>query len=61
MIVCICRNINQARVLKAIEGGVSRPDEVHGACGTEVNCGSCLDAIEDMIGGCQFALGQAAQ
>lgn len=61
MIVCICRNINQARVLKAIEGGASCASEVHPACGTEVNCGSCLDAIEDMIGGCQYALSQAAQ
>ena len=61
MIVCICRNINQARVLKAIEDGAECANDVHPACGVQVNCGSCLDAIDDMIGGAKYALTQAAQ
>lgn len=61
MIVCLCRNLNSARVLQAIERGVVSASDVHSACGTEVNCGSCLDAIEDMIGGCKYSLSQAAQ
>ncbi len=61
MIVCICRNLNQSRVLEAIERGAQRPDEVHRACGVEVNCGCCLETIEDMIGGVRYALARAAQ
>lgn len=61
MIVCVCRNLNQARVLEAIENGAERAGDVHRQCGVEVNCGCCLDTIEDMIGGQRDALSQAAQ
>jgi bacterioferritin-associated ferredoxin len=61
VVICVCRNLNQARVLKAIEEGAETAEEVHPACGVEVNCGCCLETIEDMIGGVQYALRQAAE
>jgi bacterioferritin-associated ferredoxin len=53
--------LNQARVLEAIEGGAEQACDVHPACGVEVNCGCCLETIEDMIGGVRYALATAAE
>ncbi|MGD2132719.1 MAG: (2Fe-2S)-binding protein [Maricaulaceae bacterium] len=61
MIVCVCRNLNQAKVLEAIEAGVDRAHAVHRHCGTKADCGCCLDSIKDMIDGAAAALGQPAQ
>lgn len=59
MIVCVCRNLNQTRVLEAIEAGATRPKDVHRHHGCAVNCGCCLDTIDEMIGANR--LGIAAQ
>ena len=61
VIVCLCRNINQARVLEAIEAGAENADDVHRHHGVDVNCGCCLDAIDDMIGCSRLALQRAAE
>lgn len=56
MIVCVCRNLNQARVLEAIEAGAARPDDVHRHHGCKASCGSCFDDIDAMIGETRFRI-----
>ena len=61
VIVCVCRNLNQTKVLEAIEDGAASADDVHATCGVEVNCGCCLDTIDDMIACARASFARAAQ
>lgn len=49
MIVCICKNLNGAKVAQALDAGVSEAEGVHRFHGCEHQCGSCLEEIEAMI------------
>lgn len=49
MIVCICNRLRDAEVHNAIAKGARRAEDVHAACGVDVNCGCCLDTMDDMI------------
>jgi bacterioferritin-associated ferredoxin len=56
MIICICKNLNAARVNEAVEAGVEAPEEVHRFHGCEHQCGSCLEEIESMILRARYAV-----
>lgn len=45
MILCICNNINTAKVDAAAAKGAERARDVMVACGTKFNCGQCRDSI----------------
>lgn len=49
MIVCICNRLRETEVQGAIAQGARCAEDVHAACGVNVNCGCCLDAMDEMI------------
>jgi bacterioferritin-associated ferredoxin len=49
MIVCVCNRLNESKIRRAIEDGVSSSDEVYARCGVRKNCGRCQETIEDML------------
>jgi bacterioferritin-associated ferredoxin len=49
MYVCICKAVCEKRVRQAIESGAETVSAVGRACGAGTDCGSCQDAIEDLL------------
>ncbi len=49
MIVCVCNRLRDSEVRGAIAQGAGCAEDVHARCGSEVNCGCCLDTMDDMI------------
>ncbi|GEM_PF-4079032 len=49
MIICICNRIAESEVHSAIAKGARRAEEVHACCGADVDCGSCLKMIDDIM------------
>jgi bacterioferritin-associated ferredoxin len=49
MIVCVCNELNGARVEAAISAGAKTADQVYKACGVERKCGRCQETINVMI------------
>lgn len=48
MVVCICKGINDERILQVIDL-VSKPSDVHTLCGSRVQCGKCLQHIKTIL------------
>lgn len=49
MIICVCRRINDNGVREAVEAGAAHPVAVHAHHGCRINCGKCLDAMNEAI------------
>ncbi|GAA0538724.1 (2Fe-2S)-binding protein [Rhizomicrobium palustre] len=49
MIICVCNNLNNAKVESAIEAGARSADEVYAHCGVKRNCGRCQETIQQMV------------
>ncbi len=49
MIVCVCNNINEADVRRAVRAGAPDAEGVYAVHGCTMNCGCCLATIEDML------------
>lgn len=49
MIVCVCHGVRCSRVRSVIREGADTVDAVGAACGAGTDCGSCREAIEDLI------------
>lgn len=49
MIVCVCNNLNNAKVESAIAAGARTADQVYAYCGVKRNCGRCQETIEAMV------------
>jgi bacterioferritin-associated ferredoxin len=68
MIVCMCRNVSDRTVERAIEGGARSVTAVAGATGAGTSCGCCHGTIEVMLarraacggGGCEACPRRAA-
>ena len=45
MILCVCNNINTAKVDAAAAQGAERAGDVMKTCGTKFNCGQCRESI----------------
>jgi bacterioferritin-associated ferredoxin len=49
MIICVCNNLNDAKVHNAIEAGARSAHDVYAHCGVRRNCGRCQEMIEQMV------------
>jgi bacterioferritin-associated ferredoxin len=49
VIVCLCRNVSDRAVARAIQGGARTVAEVAGATGAGTSCGGCHGTIEAML------------
>lgn len=61
MIVCVCNNLNNAKVESAISAGAQTADAVYAFCGVKRNCGRCQQTIEAMVEARQEVLKVAAE
>jgi bacterioferritin-associated ferredoxin len=61
MIVCVCRNVSDRAVARAIDGGARTAAEVARATGAGTSCGCCRATVEALLearspcegGGCE--------
>ncbi len=49
MIVCVCNRLNERDVRTAIERGARGRDQVHACLGADIQCGACLDWVQDIV------------
>lgn len=49
MIVCVCNRLRCSDIEDAIGSGARSSAEVHDHLGVQVQCGSCLEWVDDMI------------
>ena len=49
MIVCVCRNINEKAVEKAVDSGARKARDVQAFHGCAFNCGTCKPTIDAII------------
>ena len=61
MIICICNRLRDSEVQGAIAQGARCAEDVHTHCGVDVNCGCCLDTIDDMVDAARGACPRARQ
>jgi bacterioferritin-associated ferredoxin len=51
VIVCVCRNLSDQAVDRAIHGGARTVADVARATGAGTSCGCCRETVEAMIAG----------
>ncbi|MBE7159319.1 MAG: (2Fe-2S)-binding protein [Rhodospirillales bacterium] len=49
MYICSCNALTDSDVDRAIAAGASRPREVYAACGSQVQCGRCVNTIVTLL------------
>lgn len=49
MIVCICNRLSEKTIRQAAGAGARSTEHVFEHCGSAVNCGKCLDFMEEII------------
>ena len=49
MYVCICNALTDTQVTRAIENGCRAPKDVYKACGTQPQCGRCMETMSNML------------
>ena len=49
MYVCICNALTDTQVTRAIENGCHQPKDVYKACGTQPQCGRCIETMTNML------------
>ena len=49
MIICICNRLSESAIRQAAGAGASSIDHVFEHCGGSVNCGKCLDFMEEIL------------
>ncbi len=49
MIVCVCNRLNERDVRAAVERGARGRDQVHACLGADIQCGACLDWVQDIV------------
>jgi bacterioferritin-associated ferredoxin len=45
MYVCNCNGITEKDVAQAIENGCARAEDIYAECGTQPQCGRCIDRL----------------
>ncbi len=60
MVVCHCRAINDASINELMVGGRLTLDDIANHCGAGIDCGGCLDTIEDLLDAADSASRPAA-
>jgi len=48
MIICVCKNISEQRLIRAIENGSSL-DDLQMDLGVTMRCGCCLQCVNSLI------------
>ena len=56
MYICICNALTDTQVARAIEKGCRAPQDVYKACGTQPQCGRCMETMSNML---DRAMGEA--
>ncbi len=51
MIVCLCRNVSEARIRAAISAGARSADDVARATGAGTGCGCCRGTVDAIVRG----------
>jgi bacterioferritin-associated ferredoxin len=49
MIVCVCHNVSERKILNVIQDGATTVEQVTRRCEAGGDCGSCRDAIGELI------------
>jgi len=49
MYICICNAINDQQVSQAIGRGCATPLDIYAECGTEPQCGRCMERMWEML------------
>ena len=49
MYVCICAQVRECEIRRAIKAGAHSEDAVGDECGAGTGCGTCLERIADLI------------
>ena len=60
MIVCICNRLSESAIRQAAGAGAVSIDHVFEQCGGQVNCGKCLDFMEEILDSAGSSLGAMA-
>ncbi len=57
MIICICNRLSERTIRQAVDAGASCSDHVFEHCGSQVNCGKCLDFMDEIVDSANGGLG----
>lgn len=49
MIICICNRLSESAIRQAAGAGAASIEHVFEHCGASVNCGKCLDFMEEIL------------
>jgi len=49
MIICICNRLSESAIRQAASAGAASIEHVFEHCGGSVNCGKCLDFMEEIL------------
>ena len=49
MIICICNRLSESAIRQAAGAGAVSIEHVFEHCGGSVNCGKCLDFMEEIL------------
>lgn len=49
MIVCVCNNLNEDKILKAKDAGMRSPHQAYQWLGCRVQCGSCCKDASEIL------------
>lgn len=60
MIICICNRLSESAIRQAAGAGAVSIDHVFEHCGGQVNCGKCLDFMEEILDNAGGSLGAMA-
>jgi len=52
MVLCLCKGLSDKAVQRVIDDGARSVDEIGDRCGAGTDCGSCKDALEQMVESC---------
>ena len=53
MIVCLCRNITEQQIRKAVREGMSTMPALNARLGIAIQCGRCHEYAEDLLQQCK--------
>ena len=48
-LICLCHGVSERKVNRVIDHGAVSVDEVGESCGAGTSCGTCRQAIDEMI------------
>lgn len=60
MIICLCKSLNERQLRESIASGASSFDELQMETGVSTCCGTCTEAVHDLLAGQAGTAGQGA-